>query len=405
MARSLKLMLKSLLSSRYCRENEYPYCLMKDKRFSLMKKVLETRRGELKEMGLGNRPNEAIPLSDEDINTCWETGAFGGSDPRTLEHTLYFYFSNAFGWRGRDEQTDARWGDLVLIDEDGPNEMLKWNERGSKTRKGKGKPRAFPPKLWAVEGSERCPVALYKVFRAKRTPDQKLFMTHVFLTPKFQAHNGMEFPYKNSNMSSGSIGKIMPAVKKAASLIGAIKNHSVRKTCVTKLLHSGVPPNVIMQLTGHASSDSLNSYARASEDQQRSMSDILVQGKRPFMEAPGRSLLKRSRPSAAAGSALDMVPEDLEDEDRDDEPVPAPVVQPQVQPQGPLRVPHPVVLAPGRMGGMPVEVAGMFSGAVIHGGVNIHIHYGNVASHASNTQVNLSQSPSGSPVAPHVHFD
>ena len=344
-------------------------------------------------------------MTEEDVATCWETGAFGKSDPRTLQHTIYFYFSNAFGWRGRDEQADARWGDVVMIDEDGPNEHLKWNERGSKTRKGKGPPRLFPPKLWATGDEDRCPVALYKVLRAKRTDKQKEFLGHIFLTPKYKATMDMDIPYKNSNMGEDSIGKIMKKVKEAAGLSGAIKGHSVRKTCVTNLLHSGVPPNLIVQLTGHANTNSLNNYGRASEEQQRTMSNILVQGKRPFYDsvAPGTSILKRSRPSAAAACAAE-IDEDPEEVDA----VPAPA--PDVQHRPPVHVPRPVVLAPaaqgvamqGHMGGMPVEVAGMFAGATIHGGVNIHIHYGNVASSAQThqTQVNLSQSPGASPVVP-----
>ena len=170
-------------------------------------------------------------------------------------------------------------------------------------------------------------------------------------------------------MGKGTIGKMMGRVKAHAGLTGAIK--------------------------GHASTDSIVKYAKASEAQQRSMSHILVSGKRPVYEplGPGASLLKRKRPAEAEGCA-----EDLE--------------VPEVE-AAPVQVPHPVVLAPqagpvgqqARMGCLPVDIAGMFGGATIHGGVTINIHYGNVASNATNTQLNLSQSPRGSPVAPRVHFD
>ena len=135
------------------------------------------------------------------------------------------------------------------------------------------------------------------------------------------------------------------------------------------------------------------------------MSDILVAGKRPASSwlAPGTSLLKRSRPQPSASAAC-APEEDIEE-------VPEADIQEEPEAvQAPVMLSRPVRLAPrpgqvalqGHMGGLPVEVAGMFAGATIHGGVNVHIHYGNVASSAQHhqTQVNLSQSPGGSPVVP-----
>ena len=257
------------------------------------------RRGKLKEMGLGNKPNESVPLSDEDQERCWETGAFRKGSPRDLQNTIYFYFSNAFGWRGRDEQADVRWGDLTFINQGTDDEYLKWNERGSKTRKGKGPPRKFPTKLWAIEDTERCPIALFKLIKTLRSPEQCLPDVHLFFTPKFRASISMKVAFKSVNMGEGSIRKIMPSVKAKAGLTGQVKGHLVRKTCAANVLQAGVPPNIICQLTGHASVDSLNGYAAASMAQQRKISDILVVGKRPAKEwlAPGTSLEEEQAPT------------------------------------------------------------------------------------------------------------
>ena len=56
-----------LLSFRYLRENGYPYCLITDIQFSLLKEVLRTRREQLKGVGLGNqieylKPTDDLPL-------------------------------------------------------------------------------------------------------------------------------------------------------------------------------------------------------------------------------------------------------------------------------------------------------------------------------------------------------
>ena len=47
----------------------------------------------------------------------------------------------------------------------------------------------------------------------------------------------MEVPFKTVNMGKGSIAKIMPKVKAAAGLLGAIKGHSVRKTFSWRATH------------------------------------------------------------------------------------------------------------------------------------------------------------------------
>ena len=48
-----------------------------------------------------------------------------------------------------------------------------------------------------------------------------------------------------------------------------VTNHSVRKTCIFTLLNADVPENLVAQLIGHKSTDSLQSYKLASSTHQR----------------------------------------------------------------------------------------------------------------------------------------
>ncbi len=52
-------------------------------------------------------------------------------------------------------------------------------------------------------------------------------------------------------------------------------NHSARKTMVTCLTKNSVPETQIIQLTGHKNLQSLNSYKKASLQQQKEMSHVL----------------------------------------------------------------------------------------------------------------------------------
>ena len=49
-------------------------------------------------------------------------------------------------------------------------------------------------------------------------------------------------------------------------------NHSVRKTCISRLLDADVPENFVAQLIGHKSTVSLRSYKSASAKHQKRMS-------------------------------------------------------------------------------------------------------------------------------------
>ena len=76
-------------------------------------------------------------------------------------------------------------------------------------------------------------------------------------------------------LSKNEIGKLMTTAAQAAGLQGNITNHSVRKTCISRLMDAEVPVSYIAQLGGHRKLKSLNSYKAASVEHQRKMSLIL----------------------------------------------------------------------------------------------------------------------------------
>ena len=67
---------------------------------------------------------------------------------------------------------------------------------------------------------------------------------------------------------------IMKDMTQAAG-ISVKTNHSGRKTLVQKLHDSGVPPNQIIQITGHKNLQSVNNYSFLWEKQMESISLIL----------------------------------------------------------------------------------------------------------------------------------
>ena len=69
-------------------------------------------------------------------------------------------------------------------------------------------------------------------------------------------HNDTEW-YKRQPFGENTLPAIMKNMAKQADLPGRKTNHSAQKTTCTKLLHAGLNPTTIQQLTGHRNVQSI----------------------------------------------------------------------------------------------------------------------------------------------------
>ena len=67
-------------------------------------------------------------------------------------------------------------------------------------------------------------------------------------------------------MGKNKLGRLLREITSDANLEGRFTNHAVRKTGITNLLHAGVPTNLVQQVSGHKSIESLKNYASASTE-------------------------------------------------------------------------------------------------------------------------------------------
>ena len=81
--------------------------------------------------------------------------------------------------------------------------------------------------------------------------------------------------YQKSVMGKNKIGKFLSKAAKNAGIEGSITNHSVRKTCISRLMDADIPSNYVAQLSGHKHLKSLDSYKTSSRIHQRKMSNVL----------------------------------------------------------------------------------------------------------------------------------
>ncbi len=284
--------------ARYLRESKYSHDIITSPDFEKSRKTLEARRKELKCKGLGNKPNKADALTPEEENRLWSSGQLNLSgDARVLQNTIFFLIAKLLGFRGADEHRQLAWGDLQLkVDMDG-NEYLQWNERKTKTRNGQpANIRPYQPKIYCSENKERCPIECFKLYASHRPAEMKLESSPFYLSVKKTKKAKDNVWCNRSAMGKNYIGKIMKEMCLSAGIKGNKTNHSIRKTMCTNLLHAGVPPTLIQQLSGHKNVQSVNNYATASEIQQREMCKIL-QNSVPQESSSVSNIMPSKRPA------------------------------------------------------------------------------------------------------------
>lgn len=69
-------------------------------------------------------------------------------------------------------------------------------------------------------------------------------------------------------------------MKKLCSVTGHFTNHSLRRTCATRLFQSGIDEQQIMSVTGHCSIDAVRVYKEMSNDQEEQSKMIQPQPKK-----------------------------------------------------------------------------------------------------------------------------
>ncbi|XP_067030881.1 uncharacterized protein KIAA1958-like [Acropora muricata] len=274
---------------RYLKDKNSSFNLFQDMKFAKSREVLLSKKREVIEKHAeGNRPQAVGSVTSSEQDLLFHTKQFGDHDPEVLQRTVWWVLSLHFGFRARDESRKLRWGAMVLENDPHGCEVLVWKaERGSKTRHGGGThQRAFNLTVQATN-KERCPVKLFKKFSAHRPEKMKHPDSPFFLAINHKRKQESQIWYCNSPLGKNAIGKFLVNAAKAAGLPGNISNHSVRKTCISRLMVDDLPENYEAQLSGHKNLKSLDAYKSASQGHQRRMSMVL----------------KRSTASSSAGNS------------------------------------------------------------------------------------------------------
>ena len=118
----------------------------------------------------------------------------------------------------------------------------------------------------------RCFIRIFKLYLSKLDvhapqsafyykPLQKWSSTGAWFTKQPLGHNTLD--------------TMMSRICKKAGVTGYKTNHSLRATAASRLYHSGLDEQLIMERTGHRSIEGIRSYKRTNSQQQQKVSNLL----------------------------------------------------------------------------------------------------------------------------------
>ena len=147
----------------------------------------------------------------------------------------------------------------IGIDED-RRQYLEYKEEVRKTNSGRLANTNLKRKTVRAylnnEEPERCPVRLYKDYMAHVTKDAP---ANSFYLRPLKEPKGNIWYYKIAPCRE-TLGNVVAQVMKSASFEGYYSNHSLRRTCATRLYDKGLPEQLIQETTGHRCADGVRCY-------------------------------------------------------------------------------------------------------------------------------------------------
>ena len=149
---SLRVMQSAL--HRFLLEKKYGLNILTDERLQGSRNILEGKARQLRESGMGKKPNRSVPLTAQEEEMLWSTGRLGMGSPTSLVRTLWFLNIQHFGLRGVQEHTTMMVEDFERKVDDQGVTYIEFKEGPTKCRQKGLHPnmRATNPKMFATGG-------------------------------------------------------------------------------------------------------------------------------------------------------------------------------------------------------------------------------------------------------------
>jgi len=256
---------------RYLRCNGKPDTdFANDTALAEFKSSLDAEMKRLQSLGIGSQQKQAETLTQEDVEIFWEKKLLGDATPQSLLDTIVFFNGFYFALRSGQEHRQLRYqpAQIKVVENPGERPYLIYREDLSKNRPGGIKGRRKKPKVVIqhanLEQPERCFVRLFKLYNSLCPKDRPADC--FYLQPSKEPNDRCWYstnPYGHNRLA-GTVARLC----KAAEIPGHKTNHSLRATNATWLYDSDVDEQLIMERTGHLSTEGVRSYKRTTKTQQ-----------------------------------------------------------------------------------------------------------------------------------------
>lgn len=250
--------------------------LFKDDEFQDFRSLLDMACRRSSSLGIGVVKKQAEIITQDEEDEMWEKGILGSDNSQTLIDTILYLNGLHFALRSGQEHRNLTTEQIRIIPptSEEKNYIIEYVENISKTNQGGLKHRLLSPKVVrhidtnSIENPERSHALLLKKYLSLRPHDAPnvLYLTPIKSSTKW---------YKKVPIGHNKLGETVKRLCKDANISGYKTNHSLRATCATRLFDEGVDEQLIMQRTGHRTTQGVRGYKRTSEQHHYNTSVII----------------------------------------------------------------------------------------------------------------------------------
>ena len=181
--------------------------------------------------------------------------------------TIGYYCIHVWALRSGHEHRRLCLDMLCLVEPRDDRAYIEYTEHGSKNNPGGLKQRKCVNKTVRayanIEDPSRCFIRLYKYYmslRPENAPDEAFY-----LQPERTCKWTTNQWYRPRAMGHNSLCKTVKQLRAKAGIEGFFTNHSLRRSCASRLFQEGAEEHVITSVTGHRSVDGVRSYKMISD--------------------------------------------------------------------------------------------------------------------------------------------
>ena len=213
----------------------------------------------------------------------WGTNVLGEDTPEKLRDTVLFLIGVNCALRACDKHHQLRWPWVSSasqfsfeVNSDGIRCLVYREDSITKTNQGGLRDMKKERKIVWIKPNvnmSRCPVRLVEKYLnlVPQWGTKSNFYLQSLKRPKPNVW------YSTMPVGINSIRKVTGKLLKDAGLDSYFTNHSLRRTCATRLFQAGTNVKLVKEIMGHVS-DAVHKYQTTSDQQRMAVSDI-IQGK------------------------------------------------------------------------------------------------------------------------------